>query len=200
MSGRYNTVGSTALPELAMNHSLLSENYRCRILPHVPDRKTAIRFSRTEAYHGSFGLIVEVETPDGGWIGDFERGPVGLTAVRTAPSADVIFIAARGLAYFVNVSDPSQCDVVPMVPIIHAVDAPALGLLILSSFTHLLAYDIDGERWQSERVSVDGIQIQHVDDQSLSGVAWDPSQGGRVEFRLDLATGEVEGGVYKKLR
>jgi hypothetical protein len=75
---------------------------------------------------------------------------------------------------------------------VQAIDA---GLLVLVDFTEMVAYDHAGKRWRTGRISSDGIRIDETDAQGIWGMAWDASQGKRVEFFVDAKTGNCEGGV-----
>lgn len=72
---------------------------------------------------------------------------------------------------------------------------PEGDLMVLNFGTRLDAYDANasGLRWQTSRISWDGIEELRLEQHRLKGVAFDPR---RVPFEVDLLTGEVAGGAY----
>ena len=74
--------------------------------------------------------------------------------------------------------------------------APAAGLILLAGFHHVLAIDANGLRWQSARLSWEGVTMTHVDDRQLHGTGWDMRTDREVPFAVDLATGAHTGGGF----
>jgi hypothetical protein len=50
-------------------------------------------------------------------------------------------------------------------------------------------------RWKTRRLTSEGLRLGEVRDGKLQGWGWEMRTDREVEFRIDLATGEHEGGV-----
>ena len=72
---------------------------------------------------------------------------------------------------------------------------PEADVMILNCGTRLEAYDANASvlRWQTSRISWDGIEELRLEKDRLIGFAFDPR---RVPFEVDPRTGEVAGGAY----
>ncbi len=64
-------------------------------------------------------------------------------------------------------------------------------MLVLSDFTGLVAYDINGLMWRSPRLCWDDLKIVNVIDQRIEGTGYDPTNSISHErpFVVDLKTG-----------
>lgn len=58
----------------------------------------------------------------------------------------------------------------------------------------ITALDESGLRWQTDRLSIDGIRLDEVEGCRLAGVA-DPDDSEPRDFVVDLDTGRHEGGT-----
>jgi len=98
------------------------------------------------------------------------------------------------LAYIVDPRQPSAAEELggQLVSAVRTQD-----LLILVSPADLIALGTDGLRWQTRRISWDGMRALCIHGNSLRGEAWVPSaKGGWLPFEVDLTTGAASGGSY----
>jgi hypothetical protein len=130
-----------------------------------------------------------------GWIGQFRRGSGDLDRGLSTPSPDHVCVIAGGIAYWVDVSRPTQYTVLPPFPVQDVRAAPERDIMIFVDFTRIYAYGNRGHLWTSPRISSDGIKIGHVDADQVDGVAWDAAIEREVAFSVDLETGELSGGA-----
>jgi hypothetical protein len=75
--------------------------------------------------------------------------------------------------------------------------APAAHLILLAGFHSVLAIDATGLRWQSARLSWEGVTMAHIDANHLHGTGWNMHTDHEVPFTLDLATGAHQGGGFQ---
>ena len=67
------------------------------------------------------------------------------------------------------------------------------GLILFISHHTILAWGHDGEAWESERLSSEGITVEGIEVEDgipkLRGQGWDLMTGKDTPFTLDLRTG-----------
>lgn len=83
---------------------------------------------------------------------------------------------SSGAGYIVRVDNPSDWQSVRSIPVCDARAILDKRLLVLSDFTKLVAYGVDGLKWESRKVSSDGIQITDITEGHLGLVGWDAAQ------------------------
>lgn len=121
--------------------------------------------------------------------------PSGLWA---CPAPDDLLAIAGGYGYRIGTADPAHCDFLPLRPIVSVLPAPSEGLLLLAGFHHVIAVGVEGVRWQSARLSWEGVRLREVRTGRLHGEGWDMFTDREVPFSINLATGAHEGGGYRR--
>ncbi|MBW9214983.1 hypothetical protein KV102_09020 [Mumia sp. zg.B53] len=81
----------------------------------------------------------------------------------------------------------------PTGPVVGAEVLAADGLLLLLSPWSIVAVDVDGVRWTTERIAIDGLRIDESDGGWVRGVA-DPNDDKPRDFAVELSSGRVVGG------
>lgn len=125
------------------------------------------------------------------------------TGVFSTPSPDHLLALAGGYAYLVDTLHPEACLHLPMKPVVDAravAPTPELpnGLILLAGFHTVLAVDAGGVRWESKRLTWEGLTLTHAEGPTLHGTGWNMMSNKDVPFTLDLRTGEHEGGGYAR--
>jgi len=64
------------------------------------------------------------------------------------------------------------------------------GLLLFAGHHSILAWGRDGEAWESDRLSWEGITNLRIEGNTLHGEGWDLMTDKDLPFALDLATGK----------
>ena len=118
------------------------------------------------------------------------------SALYSCPRADDLLILSGGYAYLVDTLNPEKCEHLPLRPATTVLAVPDDGVILLAGHSSVLAVDLDGLRWQSERVSWEGIQLEHVANGKLHGTGWNMQSDRDVPFTMDLRTGKHEGGGF----
>ena len=69
---------------------------------------------------------------------------------------------------------------------------------VLGTFTHIIFLKQDGEIFTSKRISWDGLKDLKIDNNVLTGLAYDPTNSNQPwsPFILNLVTKEIQGGTY----
>jgi hypothetical protein len=124
------------------------------------------------------------------------RDPTLPTGIFPCPRADDILAIAGGYAYLIDTQAPEHCLHLPLRPATQVLSAPAAGLILLAGFHHVLAVDATGIRWQSARLSWEGVTMTHADATQLHGTGWNMHTDREVPFTIDLITGTHQGGGF----
>ncbi len=101
-------------------------------------------------------------------------------------------------AYWIDSATPEVSTLLEQRPVTTLLPAPEAGLLLLAGFHDVLALGADGVRWRSARLSWEGLTLHGTAAGQLHGTGWDMFADREVPFRVDLATGEHEGGGYRR--
>lgn len=88
------------------------------------------------------------------------------------PDPSRICVIARGQAYVVRADEPTSWEPVGAVPITNVLPLPSKRLLVLATFTRLVAYGETGVKWTTKRLSSDGLQISSTTDSAIHGTCW----------------------------
>lgn len=148
---------------------------------------------------GSRAVMVVVEpSGDAPWCATFaapDPGRRALSALLGTPRLSGLCVVERGTAFLSDVYSPEGFEVVPVVgPIVAAEELVEHGVLLLLSPWAITAIGADGPLWVTSRIAIDGCRVDEISDGWIRGVA-DPDDIEPRDFAVDLATGEVIGGV-----
>ncbi|MGA7157292.1 MAG: hypothetical protein WBY53_10615 [Acidobacteriaceae bacterium] len=124
------------------------------------------------------------------------RDPSLPTGVFPCPRPDDLLALAGGYAYLVDTQSPDRCLHLPLRPVTQVLIAPASGLILLAGFHNVIAIDANGLRWQSARLSWEGVTLTHADDHHLHGTGWHMQSDRELPFTIDLLTGAHQGGGF----
>lgn len=78
---------------------------------------------------------------------------------------------------------------IPYRPVVEILPAVAAGLLLFVGHHSILAWGAQGEAWQSERLSSEGLTVTEIQCGVLHGLGWDLMTDKEAPFALDLRTG-----------
>jgi hypothetical protein len=124
------------------------------------------------------------------------RDPSLPTGIYPCPRPDDLLALAGGYGYLIDTQQPTRCLHLPLRPVTAVLPAPEAGVILLAGFHHVLALDATGIRWQSARLSWEGITLTEVRAGQLHGLGWEMRTDRELPFVVDLATGAHTGGGY----
>lgn len=147
-------------------------------------------------------LYVEVRAPaDGSFLATCALGfsdPSLPSGVWSCPRPEDLLAIAGGYGYLIDTADPRECVFLPLRPIAAVLPLPLHGTLVLAGFHELMALDATGIRWETARLSWEGVTLGEVHGGMLHGTGWDMFSDREVPFTVDLVTGAHEGGGYRR--
>ena len=154
----------------------------------------ALSFPDPDAF--SEGLVVSFTTSSGeGWTGNFAKGYGLLDAVRDELGPAAMIVVARGTAYFLDVGSKAASEITWGVDTIEFVASH--NMMVIGNGLWFAAYGPSGRIWQSRRISWDGMRTLEISDQHIRGEAHSPMGPPEwLPFRLEIASGDVDGGSY----
>lgn len=155
------------------------------------------RCDGTDEFRSKWGapMVVRI-TPDGeaAWVAMAEAGGLhSFSGTFGAPRRTTLAIVNGGCAYVVDVLDPAAYAVIPKAPVTCVSAEPALGLLLLATFSELVAIDTDGLLWVTERLVLDDLQIQRVTPDAITATGTTIEGTVRATVTVDPLTGAVVG-------
>ncbi|MDD5140042.1 MAG: hypothetical protein PHY43_07275 [Verrucomicrobiales bacterium] len=171
----------------------ISDSALFEILPGLPGvGPIPEAFSATGQGTQSEGFVVHFHPRTSeSWIGNFQGGDGSLDGVFLYPDKRTVIVVSRGQAYHV---DPQSRSLLRHFGgcITTMVKDDARSLLIFADWTHLWAFDTTGQRWESERVSIDGIRNLRIEADSIVGEDFDPTGEKWRKFSVSLETGKLK--------
>ena len=126
------------------------------------------------------------------WVGVFAFGyqsPPAISRVVSTPDPGRACIISSGAAYVVKADEPSNCEQLPISPVLDVRSIFEYQMLVFADFTSLVAYSSSGLAWRSPRVCWDELKILKVTHATIEGVGYDPINSGESPFAVDIKTG-----------
>ncbi len=117
------------------------------------------------------------------------RDPAVPTGLWSCPDPDEICAVSGGYAYIISTAAPDCFTMVAFRPVLEIRPAPAQNLLLFVGHHAILGWGSDGQAWQSEKLSSEGLTVGAVEGQNLNGMGWDMMTDKEIPFTLDLITG-----------
>lgn len=166
-----------------------------RIEPGLPPYGPgALSFPDPDAF--SEGLVITFMTSTGErWTGNFAKGHGSLDAVRDELGPKATIVIAGGTAYRVDIESKSASEITWPAEYIEFVAGHKV--MVIGNGLWFEAFGPSGAIWKSRRISWDGMRSLRNNDQEIYGEAYSPmGPPDWVPFKLNLASGDVEGGSY----
>jgi hypothetical protein len=118
------------------------------------------------------------------------------TGIFPCPRPDDLLALAGGYAYLIDTLAPDHSLHLPLRPVTQILPAPTANLILLAGFHNVIAIDTNGLRWQSSRLSWEGVTLTEVRNNQLHGTGWNLHTDREVPFSIDLTTGAHQGGGF----
>ena len=118
------------------------------------------------------------------------RDPAAATGIWAAPKPEEICAVSGGYAYVIDASAPERFAMIPYRPVLEVRAAIAEGLLLFAGHRSILAWGREGQAWESEKLSDEGVTITAIERGVLRGAGWEMRNDREMPFALDLGSGK----------
>jgi hypothetical protein len=152
------------------------------------------RCDGTEPFRSKWGpplvLRVEPQASDA-WVGFVESGGLHRSQLLVSgPGSQQLVAVNGGCAYLIDVLQPMRYEVAPASPILRAEGVTEPALLLLVTFTDLVAIDPVGLLWRTDRLVLDDLMLVGATRESIV-VRGSTLEGGVAQVTLDPRTGLI---------
>jgi hypothetical protein len=118
------------------------------------------------------------------------------TGIHPCPNPDHLCAVAGGYAYMIDTAHPETSTHIALRPVVEVRSLPGHNLILFTGFHTILAWGADGEAWQTQRLSWEGIHITAIEGDTLHGTGWNLPTDQEVPFTVDLRSGQHTGGGF----
>ena len=175
-------------------------NWQARILPMrpliLPPRHFVYPREAEEVERGALELMIRPEPDAPEFLATCALGfqdPVVPTGIWSCPNPHELCAVSGGYAYLIDTTAPERFAMVPYRPVLEVRPVAAMNLLLFVGHHAVLAWGSNGQAWESEKLSSEGITIVAIDGPILRGRGWDMLTDKETEFEVDLRTGRQIG-------
>ena len=117
------------------------------------------------------------------------RDPAAPTGFWSAPKPEELCAVAGGYAYLIDTARPERFTMIAYRPVLAIVSVVAEGLLLFVGHHSILAWGRQGQAWESEKLSDEGLTIARVENGMLRGTGWEMRTDREKPFAIDLRRG-----------
>ena len=126
------------------------------------------------------------------------RDPAAPTGIWSMPDPDWLCAVSGGYAYLIDTAHPERFTHLRYRPVLsiypHVPGDPhekSRDLLLFVGHHSILAWGREGEAWESDRLSWEGVTVDQIANSILQGRGWDLATDRDLPFALDLRTGKI---------
>lgn len=168
-------------------------DYEAVVLDESP-YDSPIPFAPSGQTYTGAGLYVKV-TPRAGhpWVGAFAPGRSfrrALSGMYTWTNPELLLVVVKGQGYLVNVNNPHQPLWVDSGPITAVEQSPEHKVVLVLTPWKITAYSGSQPHWQTERLSVEGLELVSVHGPEIQ-VEADPGTPEAKRTAIDIKTGRI---------
>lgn len=151
-----------------------------------------------EAFY-SEGFPVRFYKTDGTeWVANFKPGWTDLKVIYELKNTSKLLVIACGTCYLMN---PEETKPISVFGVGYSTVLKCQnGRLILQDQTDLTIIETDGNHWDTERISWDGLKDLKIENNIITGLSFDPVNDADewVGFSYDIDTKILTGGSYNR--
>lgn len=114
------------------------------------------------------------------------RDPAAPTGLWSTPHPERLCAVSGGYAYLIDTNAPERFTMLPYRPVLDIRAAAADGLLLFVGHHKILAWGRDGQAWESEKLSDEGVTITSIEDGIVRGLGWEMRSDKEIEFALEM--------------
>ncbi len=117
------------------------------------------------------------------------RDPATPTGLWSTPRPEELCAVAGGYAYLIDTTTPERFVMIPYRPVLEIRPLVRESLLLFIGHHSILAWGSNGQAWESEKLSDEGVTITGNDGGILRGTGWEMIRDREKPFALDLRNG-----------
>jgi len=177
----------------------LTETKKYEILEALPTYGPMyIPVTENEEAFYSEGFAVRFYKLDGtNWVANFKPGWTDLKIIYELKDTSNLLVIACGTCYLMNPEETKPISVfgVGYSTVFKTED----GRLVLQDQTDLTIVETNGNHWDTERISWDGLKDLKLENNIVTGLAYDPMDDADewINFTFDINVKTLTGGSYK---
>jgi hypothetical protein len=180
--------------DLSFTHRWQAEVLQARPLI-LPARHFVYPNEAEEVERGALEVLIRPEGNDGqkflATCALGFRDPAVPTGLWSAPKPEELCAVAGGYVYMIDTTAPERFTMIAYRPVLAIVPVVAEGLLLFVGHHSILAWGREGQAWESEKLSDEGVTIAGVENGVLRGTGWEMRGDRETRFALDLRTGTL---------
>ena len=115
--------------------------------------------------------------------------PMAPTGLWSAPHPNWLCAVSGGYAYMIDTSAPERFAMIAYRPVLEVRAAVVEGLLLFVGHRSIVAWGRDGQAWESEKLSDEGVTITAIEAGVLRGMGWEMRTDKETAFAVDLRSG-----------
>ena len=117
------------------------------------------------------------------------RDPVVPTGIWSMPDAEKICAVSGGYAYIIDTKNPQRFTMISYRPVLTVRAVPECKRLVFVGHHAIQAWGPDGQAWQSDKLSDEGVTITAISAGILHGRGWEMMSDQETAFAIDLRSG-----------
>lgn len=117
------------------------------------------------------------------------RDPAVPTGIWSTPEPEKICAVSGGYAYLIDTAVPERFTMLALRPVLEIRVVLSESLLLFAGHRSILAWGSNGQAWESEKLSDEGLTLGIVDNGILHGKGWEMMSDRETAFLLDLRSG-----------
>ncbi|SPE20293.1 conserved hypothetical protein [Candidatus Sulfotelmatomonas gaucii] len=117
------------------------------------------------------------------------RDPAVPSGIWSAPDPNVICAVSGGYVYVIDTAAPERFTMIAYRPVLGVRAVIEERLLLFAGHRSILAWGREGQAWESEKLSDEGVTITEIEGGVLRGMGWEMRSDAERPFALDLRTG-----------
>jgi hypothetical protein len=115
--------------------------------------------------------------------------PAVPTGLWSTPNPAEICAVSGGYAYIIDTAAPERFTMISYRPVLELRSVLAENLLLFIGHHSILAWGANGQAWESEKLSSEGLTLAEIDGCVLHGLGWEMMTDKETPFAIDLRTG-----------
>ena len=119
------------------------------------------------------------------------RDPAVPSGLWSTPKPEELCAVAGGYAYLIDTTMPERFVMIPYRPVLEIRPLVSESVLLFVGHHSILAWGHDGQAWESEKLSDEGVTITGNHGGILRGTGWEMIRDREKPFALDLRTGSL---------